>query len=147
MNKRIDQIKARLAKSTPGKWYVSYLDDSHHMNLVAVTTKPVEDHLALPYHDSDKSIRDSIVATTLEQADFEPTKPYVKVDVDECDGVDFTKGGRWDEDAEFIAEAKDDIEYLIGEIEKRDKKLNQVENYFSAMPFCIDEVIPDWYDD
>ena len=54
----------------------------------------------------------NIVATTLEQAGFEQTKPHVVVDVDEFE-FDTDKGGRWDEDAEFIAEAKDDIQWLL----------------------------------
>jgi len=111
---RIAEIKARLAATTPGQWYVNYLDDDHHMNLVAVTTRPdTGKHEALPDDDEDGGIRDEIVATTLEQAGFEQTKPHVMVDVDESDYFNPGKGGRWDEDAKFIAAAKEDIRFLL----------------------------------
>jgi hypothetical protein len=118
-NQRIQEIKERLKNTTPGKWYVNYLDDSYHMNLVAITTRPdTGKHEAIPYDDSDKSIRNSIVATTLFQAGFEETKPFVSVEVDEFNELIPDKGGRWDDDAEFIANAKDDIEYLLNILEK-----------------------------
>lgn len=121
-DKRIEEIKGRLSKTTPGKWYVNFLDDEHHMNLVAVTTRPDSGkHEALPYDDPDKSIRDSVVAVA--QADFEPTKPYVQVDVDEFAWDNPSKGGLWDKDAEFIANAKDDIEYLLLKIDQLEKQL------------------------
>ena len=111
---RIAKIKERLAATTPGQWYVNYLDDDHHMNLVAVTTRPdTGKHEALPYRDEDGSIRDAIVATTLEQSGFEQTHPHVVVDVDESDYFNPGKGGRWGEDAEFIAAAKDYILFLL----------------------------------
>ena len=116
--KRIQQIKDRLKKTTPGKWYVNYLDDSYSMNLVAVSTRPdTGRHEELPSEDPTGEIRNSIIATTLYQADFEPTKPFVNFDFDEFNEIETEKGGRWDEDAEFIASAKDDIEFLIGLIE------------------------------
>ena len=115
---RISQIKQRLAAATPGKWHVNYLDDGHHMNLVAVTTRlDSGKHESLPSQDPDGSIRDSIVATTLEQAGFEQIKPHVMVDVDESDYFNPGKGGRWDEDAEFIANAKEDIQFLLDMLE------------------------------
>jgi hypothetical protein len=116
---RLSQIKQRLAATTPGQWYVNYLDDGHHMNLVAVTTRPDSgNHESLPSQDPDGSIRDAIVATTLEQAGFEQTHPHVTVDVDESDYFNPGKGGRWDEDAQFIANAKDDIQFLIDLVEE-----------------------------
>lgn len=126
---RIDQIKARLAATTPGKWYVNRLDDCHCMNLVAVTTRPDSGlHEALPYDDPDSSIRESIVATTLEQAGFEQVKPHVVVDVDEYDDFDPSKGGRWDQDAEFIANAKDDIEFLLNLLDELNPSDNKLED-------------------
>jgi hypothetical protein len=115
---RVSQIKRRLAATTPGKWHVNYLDDDHSMNLVAVTTRPDSGkHESLPSQDPDGSIRDSIVATTLEQAGFEQTHPHVTVDVDESDYFNPGKGGRWVEDAEFIANAKEDIQFLLDLLE------------------------------
>jgi hypothetical protein len=121
---RLSQIRQRLEAATPGKWYVNYLDDDHSMNLVAVTTRPDSgNHEQLPYEDIDAVIRDSIVATTLEQAGFEQTKPHVMVDVDESDYFTPGKGGRWDEDAEFIANAKEDIQFLLDLVEDLTSKL------------------------
>lgn len=111
---RINQIKKRLAEATPGPWYANYLDDSFHMNLVAVTTRPdTEMHEALPYDDPDNKIRDSIVATTLIQAglgDEEESPNFVEVDLDDGEG-------RWHEDAEFIAHSRSDVEYLLELVE------------------------------
>lgn len=119
IKEKLQQIKNRLSATTPGQWYVNYLDDDHSMNLVAVTTRPdTGKHERLPYDDPDCSIRNSIVATTLEQAGFNQTKPHVVVDVDEFDYFSrFGKGGKWDEDAEFIANAKEDIRYLLELVE------------------------------
>lgn len=111
---RIKQIKERLSQATPGPWHVNYLDDSYHMNLVAVTTRPDSGkHEALPYDDPGNEIRDSIVATTLIQAglgDEEKSPTFVEVDLDDGEG-------RWDEDAEFIAHSRADIEYLLQLVE------------------------------
>lgn len=113
---RINEIVNRLKATTPGKWHVSEMDDSLFMNCVAITTDPKADGADLPYDDPDGTIRDSIVATTLIQAGIDHTKPFVVVDVDEFDFDDSSKGGRWNQDAEFIANAKDDIVFLLGVI-------------------------------
>jgi hypothetical protein len=105
---RIQQIKARLNQATPGPWYVNFLDDEFHMNLVAVTTRPDSGkHEALPYEDPEKEILNFIVATTLRQSEIgreDKDHKFVEVDFD---------NELWDEDAEFIANAPSDIQFLI----------------------------------
>lgn len=105
---RINQIKKRLAEATPGPWYAYYLDDPYSMNLFAVTTQPDSGmHPAL-----DDNIRDSIIATTLLQNNLDDVgskhPKFVEVTLDE---------DRTGEDAEFIAHARSDIEYLLQLVE------------------------------
>lgn len=103
---RILEIQQRLSKATPAPWYVNYLDDNHFMNLVAVTTVP-DDGL---HQTVDESIRDTILATTLLQGSLPDGKPFVEVGVN--------SEANWDEDAEFIAHAREDIPYLLNLIQK-----------------------------
>jgi hypothetical protein len=84
--------------ATPGPWYVRHLDDDYAMNLVAVSTTP----------DSGRNERwpgfdhHEIVAATLVQ---QPR--YVDV-ADE----------RWDENAHFIADARQSVPRLIAEVRR-----------------------------
>lgn len=117
IKQRIVERKRYLADTTASPWYVSFLDDSFFMNCVAVTTKPVDYHAVLPLDDEDESIRNSIVATTLLQADIGKEDPFVVVDVDEYAYDQPDKGGRWDEDAAFIAFARNDAEQAIEDME------------------------------
>jgi hypothetical protein len=81
------EIRARWNATTPGPWHVTVFDDVHAMNLVAVATVA----------DTDAS--SEIIAATLVQA-----PRYVDV-----------ADGRWDENAEAIANAPSDIAYLLGQ--------------------------------
>jgi hypothetical protein len=116
---RLRQIKERVAKATPAPWYVNYLDDSYFMNLRVVTTRPDSGkHEALVSSDDPetKEIRDSIVASTLLQAHIADGKPFVEVNLENPDDTDtdgYPKYNQWDEDAEFIAHARADIEWLL----------------------------------
>lgn len=106
-------IRERTEMATPGPWYIRFLDDSHFMNLVAVCTTPDSgQHEALPYHDQGGEIRKSIIATTLYQADAHVIVP-VSVETE-----------NWDEDAEFIAHAREDIPRLLAEIERLRNELS-----------------------
>jgi len=126
---RIDSIKARVNSATPAPWYVNFLDDSHFMNLVAVTTIPDsgkhEALLNLP-DDTDTEIRDSIIATTLIQAEIQDGRPFVEIDLGNPNDVDFTgypNYNKWDEDAEFIAHAREDIPWLLAKIEELQQRI------------------------
>lgn len=98
-----------LAKAaTPGPWFIRHLDDEAAMNLVAISTVPDTGHgERWPEFDHRE-----IVAATLVQ------RPrYVDV-ADE----------RWDENAQFIANARQDIPRLIAEI-KRLRRLVAQKSY------------------
>ena len=83
-------------KATPTPWFVRHLDDSHAMNLVAVSTVADTGRNEIwPDFNANE-----IVAATLMQ---EPR--YVDV-----------ADGKWDENAEYIAAAANVLPYLIKEL-------------------------------
>lgn len=84
--------------ATPGPWYVRFLDDSSAMNLVAISTVP-DNGRGERWPDFDHR---EIVAATLVQ---EPR--YADV-ADE----------RWDENAWFIARARDAVPRLVAEVRR-----------------------------
>jgi hypothetical protein len=94
----LDAIASRASSSTPGPWFVRFLDDDWAMNLVAVATAAEsaarEGQLPL-----DAGL---IVAATLIQH-----PQFVNIS-DEL----------WDENAEFIAHARTDVPRLIAEIRR-----------------------------
>jgi hypothetical protein len=93
------EIDERTTAATPGPWYVRFLDDDHAANLIAVSTKP----------DTGRGERwpdflhGEMIAATLVQF---PSR-YIDC-VDE----------RWDENAAFIAHAREDVPRLITEIRR-----------------------------
>ncbi|MER5280958.1 hypothetical protein ABT025_35220 [Streptomyces sp. NPDC002809] len=97
-DEELADIEELVEFTTPGPWYVRMLDDDWAMGLVAVSTVP----------DTGRGERwpgfdhQQIVAATLVQ---QPR--YVDV-ADE----------RWDENARFIANARQDIPRLIAEIRR-----------------------------
>lgn len=92
-------IEGRAAAATPGPWYVRQLDDDHAASLVAVSTVP-DTGRAERWPDFEAS---EIVAATLIQF---PSR-YVDC-ADE----------RWNVNAEFIANAREDVPRLIAEIRR-----------------------------
>ncbi|WP_369223073.1 hypothetical protein AB5J52_18435 [Streptomyces sp. R39] len=99
----LDGIEEICAMATPGPWFVRSLDDSHAMNLVAVSTVP----------DTGRGERwpnfdhGELIAATLVQ------KPRY---VDCADG-------RWDENAAFIAMAREAVPQLVEEVRRLRKLL------------------------
>ena len=91
-------IEELAESATPGPWFVRYLDDDHAMNLVAIGTVP-DTGRGERWPDFDHH---EIVAATLVQH-----PRYVDV-ADE----------RWDENARFIASARQEIPRLIAEIRR-----------------------------
>lgn len=89
-------IEERANAATPGPWHVRFLDDDWAMNLVAVSTVP-DTNRGGRWPDFDAG---QIVAATLVQH-----PGYVSVADD-----------RWDENAYFIANARQDIPRMIAEI-------------------------------
>ncbi|MFK0173607.1 hypothetical protein ACIQU5_32975 [Streptomyces sp. NPDC090306] len=87
-----------VAVTTPGPWHVRLLDDDWAMGLVAVSTLPdTGQGERWPHFDHGR-----IVAATLVQ---QPR--YVDV-ADE----------RWDENAQFIANAREDVPRLVAEVRR-----------------------------
>ena len=99
----LDELDEIEKAATPGPWFVRNLDDTAAMNLVAISTVPDTGHVdRWPEFDHGE-----IVAATLVQ------KPrYV-------DCID----GRWDENAYFIATARNKIPLLIAEIRRLRQQL------------------------
>ena len=99
----LDAIRRRAEAASAGPWFVRYLDDGYAANLVAVASRPG------PEHGDDGSFRDGdidakdIVAATLVQ------NPERYVDIADH---------RWDENADFIAHAREDVPRLLDEIER-----------------------------
>ncbi|MFD9004530.1 hypothetical protein ACFV0T_26815 [Streptomyces sp. NPDC059582] len=91
-------IEELAAAATPGPWYVRQLDDDFAMSLVAISTVPDTGH-GERWPDFDHR---QIVAATLVQ------QPRYADVADE----------RWDENARFIAGAREDIPRLVAEIRR-----------------------------
>ena len=91
---QLREIEERAEAATPGPWQVRFLDDDHAANLVAIATTPETGHPSPP---------GDLIAATLVQF---PTR-YVDI----TDGL-------WDENATFIAHARQDIPRLLAEIRR-----------------------------
>lgn len=91
-------IRERAEHATPGPWHVRLLDDTHAMGLVAVSTVP-DTGWGERWPEFDHG---EIVAATLIQA-----PRYVDV-----------ADQRWDENAAFIAHAREDVPRLLAEVER-----------------------------
>jgi hypothetical protein len=94
----LDEIEELCSVATPGPWFVRNLDDDHAMNLVAVSTvedtgtgerRPGFDHAEL------------IAATLVQHPRY----------VDCADS-------RWDENADFIAMAREAVPALVSEVKR-----------------------------
>jgi hypothetical protein len=99
------QIEARAEKATPGPWYVRFLDDSHAASLIAVSTTP----------DTDKGER--LLEGLPELAEISPTLVAATIVQYPLRYVDIADQ-RWDENAEFIANARVDVVRLLNEIKR-----------------------------
>ncbi|MEV7237244.1 hypothetical protein AB0N06_25750 [Streptomyces sp. NPDC051020] len=97
-DEELAEIEELAGAATPGPWHVRQLDDDFAMSLVAISTVP-DTGVGERWPDFDHR---QIVAATLVQ---QPR--YVDV-ADE----------RWDENANFIANARQDIPRLIAEIRR-----------------------------
>ncbi|MFJ7105803.1 hypothetical protein [Streptomyces albogriseolus] len=94
----LDEIAEICAAATPGPWFVRHLDDQNAMNLVAIST--VEDTgrgERWPAFDH----RDLVAATLVQHPRY--------VDCED---------GRWDENAAFIAMAREVIPRLVQEVKR-----------------------------
>ncbi|KIE23111.1 hypothetical protein LK08_31670 [Streptomyces sp. MUSC 125] len=92
----LDELDELTQAATPGPWFVRSLDDERAMSLVAVSTTP-DTGLGERWPDFDHH---EIVAATLVQ------HPRYVDTADEC----------WDENAQFIAAAREAVPRLVAEI-------------------------------
>ncbi|MEV6205670.1 hypothetical protein [Kitasatospora sp. NPDC051914] len=97
-DEELAEIEELAGAATPGPWHVRFLDDDHAMNLVAISTVP----------DTGRGERwpgfdhgQNVAATLVQQPRY----------VDIADE-------RWDENAFFIANARQDIPRLIAEVRR-----------------------------
>ncbi|WP_369248578.1 hypothetical protein [Streptomyces sp. R41] len=103
----LDEIEEVCSAATPGPWFVRSLDDDYAMNLVAVST--VEDTgqgERWPNFDH----REMIAATLVQHPRY----------VDCADE-------RWDENAAFIAMAREAVPQLVKEIKRLRRLLSSAE--------------------
>ncbi|MGW3447897.1 hypothetical protein [Streptomyces sp. NPDC001076] len=99
----LDEIEELSSAATPGPWFVRRLDDSHAMNLVAVSmVADTGRGERWPHFDHGE-----LIAATLVQ---EPR--YV-----DC------ADSRWDENAAFIAMAREAVPHLVKEVRRLRKLL------------------------
>ncbi|WP_171165910.1 hypothetical protein [Streptomyces sp. I05A-00742] len=103
----LSDIEELAAAATPGPWHVRQLDDDRAMGLVAVSTVP-DTGLGERWPQFDHQ---RLVAATLVQH-----PRYVDV-ADE----------RWDENARFIAAARQDVPRLVAEI-RRLRRLLEIDH-------------------
>ncbi|MFE3149481.1 hypothetical protein ACFXJ6_22955 [Streptomyces sp. NPDC059218] len=94
----LDELDELARAATPGPWFVRGLDDEHAMNLVAVSTTP-DTGLGERWPNFD--YREIVAATLVQQPRY----------VDAADE-------RWDENAQFIATAREAVPRLVAEIRR-----------------------------
>ena len=93
-DQELREIHERAAAASPGPWFTRLLDDDYAMNLVAITNAASDED---SWSEPDGS---ELVAATLVQH-----PRYVCHD-----------DGRWDENADFIAHAREDVPRLLAEV-------------------------------
>lgn len=94
----LTEIEELCSAATPGPWFVRYLDDDHAMNLVAVSTTP-DTGRGERWPDFDH--REVVAATLVQHPRY----------VDSGDE-------RWDENAAFIAMAREALPLLAKEVRR-----------------------------
>ncbi|MFJ8077073.1 hypothetical protein ACIQ7Q_24840 [Streptomyces sp. NPDC096176] len=102
-DEELDELDELARAATPGPWFVRSLDDVDAMSLVAVSTLP-DTGLGERWPGFDH--REIVAATLIQQP------RYVEA-ADE----------RWDENAHFIAAARDNIPRLVAEVRRLRRQL------------------------
>lgn len=93
LENELDAIRHRADAATSGPWQGQFVDDTYAMNLVAITTGEI--------HEDWPRDSANVVAATLVQG----PERYASI-----------ADGRWDDNAAFIAHARDDVPRLLAEI-------------------------------
>ncbi|MFK4102480.1 hypothetical protein ACI2L1_20825 [Streptomyces sp. NPDC019531] len=102
-DEELDELDELARAATPGPWFVRSLDDVDAMSLVAVSTLP-DTGLGERWPGFDH--REIVAATLIQQPRY----------VDAADE-------RWDENAHFIAAARDNIPRLVAEVRRLRRQL------------------------
>ncbi|MGW4660276.1 hypothetical protein ACWEP2_39175 [Streptomyces sp. NPDC004279] len=102
-NEELDELDELAGAATPGPWFVRGLDDADAMSLVAVSTVP-DTGLGERWPGFDH--RDIVAAPLVQHPRY----------------VDATDE-RWDENAHFIAAARDTVPRLVAEIRRLRQQL------------------------
>lgn len=105
-DEELDELEELAGAATPGPWFVRSLDDADAMSLVAVSTVP-DTGLGERWPGFDH--RDIVAATLIQQPRY----------VDAADE-------RWDENARFIAAARDTVPRLVAEIRRLRHQLETI---------------------
>lgn len=94
----LNNLEELVSATTPGPWFVRYLDDRSAMNLIAISTKEdTGQGERWPQYDC----AEIVAATLIQDPDY----------VHSADGL-------WIDNAEFIARARSDVPRLIAEIRR-----------------------------
>ena len=102
-DEELDELDELARAATPGPWFVRNLDDVDAMSLVAVSTLP-DAGLGERWPGFDH--REIVAATLIQQPRY----------VDAADE-------RWDENAHFIAAARDNTPRLVAEVRRLRRQL------------------------
>ena len=105
-DEELNELDALAHTATPGPWFVRLLDDEHAMNLTAVSTTP----------DIGRGER---------WPNFEPNEIVAATLVQQPRYVDIADT-RWDENAKFIADARQSVPRLIAEVRRLRQELETI---------------------
>lgn len=106
VEQRLREIEERASRATSGPWYAHNPDDDMSMNVFLVATTPEEPD---PWWDGEEEAK-KVVAITLLQS------PRV------ADVAD----GRWEENAGFIAHAREDVPWLLSLLREREEEIRRL---------------------
>lgn len=120
VEQRIREIEERASRATPGPWYAHNPDDDMSMNVFLVATTPEEPD---PWWDGEEEAK-KVVAITLLQS------PRV------ADVAD----GRWEENAGFIAHAREDVPWLLSLLREREEEVRALRHLLNEIECGTDDI-------
>lgn len=103
VEQRLRKIEERVSKASPGPWYMHNPDDDYCANVYLVATTPEEPD---PWWDGEEEAG-KVVAITLLSC---PKRVACVADE------------RWEENAEFIAHAREDVPWLLTILREREEE-------------------------
>ena len=113
---RLSQIKARCDAATEGPWVMVHGDDEYSMNLYCVAPKSIAHKV-----DTEENVAlDGVICGTLVQVP--------KTIGHNSNELNEVIGPKWEENADFIAHAREDVPFLLNEIERLNKMIGIAED-------------------